>query len=406
MQVFRARWLVPVDRPPIENGAMVIEHGRIVDVGPASTVKDPGEVCDLGDCIVLPGFVNAHTHLELTCYRGRLSPRPFWDWIEDLIALRREGDASRRERDSIATGAAESLACGVTCVGDISRQGIQVEALRASPIRKVCFLELISGASQPPSDPASLAALLDEISSRFESERLILGVSPHAPYTVSPDHLRETAALARRRQTAVTMHVAETREEIEWMESGGGRVAAFLSKYDLPTAKADPPGSVPRMLAASAILDASPLLVHLNYADDETLNAIARTGASVAWCPRAHAYFGHTDHRWPDMMDAGINVCVGTDSMASNTTLSILDELRDVRRRRPDVDPDVVLAMGTLRGAAALGLDSRIGSLTPGKLADFVCVPWTAGAPGDPIRNLLEADAKPAGTWIGGDRAA
>ena len=211
MEVFHARWLVPITEAPIEDGALAVDQGRIIEVGKADSVSG-GTIRDLGDCILLPGFVNGHTHLELTCYRGCLAPGPLWEWFERLMALRRRPGATEEEREAVRVGAEESLAAGVTCVGDISRTGIHVGALRSSPIRKVCFLELISGASAPPNDVESLASMLDDASPFAEPHRLVLGISPHALYTVTWEDLVGAGALAAERLAPVTIHLLETAE--------------------------------------------------------------------------------------------------------------------------------------------------------------------------------------------------
>jgi aminodeoxyfutalosine deaminase len=443
-QVYRARWVLPITSPPIERGAIAIEDGRIVGVGPASDISGDS-VVDLGDCLLLPGFVNAHTHLEATCYRGLIPPQPLWQWFFALLALRTRPDTAERERAAVAAGAAQSLAAGVTCVGDISRTGINVEALRPSPIRKLCFLELISGASQPPNDVESLeksyqlSAISDQPEGRsyqpsaisYQPEGqddhpssfihhppLMVGLSPHALYTVTWDDLVGAAALARRHDVPVTVHVLETPEEAEWLAGGGGFLEDFLVRCRLATAGMNVTGGAIERLTRSGLMDCRPLLAHVNYIDQESCGTaapgcvappgegffarLAASRASVAWCPRSHRFFGHAPHRWRGMLAAGVNVCLGTDSLASNESLSILDELRYVRTLAPDFPPHELLAMATIRGAAALRLDGIIGSLEVGKLADFIAMPFDAAAPADPSANLLDGAENFTGVWIGG----
>jgi aminodeoxyfutalosine deaminase len=408
-QVYRARWVLPVTSPPIERGAIVVEDGRIVAVGPAEDVGGVGTI-DLGDSILLPGFVNAHTHLEATGYCGQIPPQPLWQWFFALLALRSRPDTAERERAGVAAGAAQSLAAGVTCVGDISRTGINVAALRPSPIRKVCFLELISGASQPPNDVESLeksyqlSALSYQPEGKGAYPSLVVGFSPHALYTVTWDDLVGAAALARRHGVLVTIHVLETPEEAEWLATGRGFLEDFLVRCRLATAGMNVSGGAIERLTRSGLMDCRPLLAHVNYIADDELGRLAASRASVAWCPRSHRFFGHAPHRWREMLAAGVNVCLGTDSLASNESLSILDELRYVRTLAPDFAPRGLLTMATIRGAAALRLDRAIGSLEVGKLADFIAIPFDATAPADPSANLLDGAEKVAGVWIGGAR--
>lgn len=403
MDLYRARWLLPIEREPIENGAILVNGDRIAAIG-----RDPqpraDTIHDLGDCILLPGFVNAHTHLELSCYQCRLSPAPLWEWLEQLVTLRRQPDADQAERAAVLDGAAQSLAAGVTCVGDISRTGLNADILRASPIRKVCFLELFSGASQPPSDAASLSRVFEHAAMHAEPDRLIVGLSPHAPYSVGWSDLAGAIELADTYRLPLTMHLLETRDEQQWLESGGGPLAAFLARFGLPNAQSDQPRSARDILSRSGLLDRAPLLAHVNHADDDLLNLLAGTRASVVWCPRTHAFFGHSPHRWRDMLSLGINVCLGTDSLASAPSLSILDEVRFLRRLEPNTRPDLLLEMATRRAALGLHLSDRLGTLTRGKYADFIAIPWDSTAPIDPFHNILDGKSPVVSTWINGRR--
>ncbi|HVP13570.1 MAG TPA: amidohydrolase family protein [Phycisphaerae bacterium] len=400
--VYKARWVLPIEGLPIDNGAIAVDEGRLVDVGKARAIS-AGTIHDLGDCILLPGFVNAHTHLELSCYRGMVPPMPLWEWFERLMTLIYGPGGPKPGQESVLAGAAESLAAGVTCVGDISRTGVHIATLRSSPIRKVCFLELISGAMQPPNDAASLAAMLDQAMTACQPDVLRLGVSPHTLYTVTWSDLCKAGDLARERRVPLTIHLAETSDEVEWLVHGTGPLADMLSKWKLPCASSSIRGSAIELLKMAGLLRLKPLLAHVNYISSREVASLAASQATVVWCPRSHRFFGHEPHRWQKMLAAGINVCIGTDSLASNETLSILDELRFVRRSVPAAEPDLLLEMGTIRGAKGLGLDARIGTLQLGKWADFAVVPWDAHGPRLPAANLLDGNQCVTRVWIGGD---
>lgn len=407
MDIYRARWIVPVEGLPIENGVLVVDGGRIARVSAEAKsdgLSDPvgAVVHDLGDCILLPGFVNAHTHLELTCYRGKLSPGPLWTWLERLTALRLKPEAVDEERDAVRLGSAESLASGVTCVGDISRTGLAVASLKDSPIRKVCFLELFSGASQPPNDARSLAALFEKLVELSEPPQLTIGISPHAVYSVTQDELTAATGLAEERNAPLTIHLLETEEEVAWLAEGTGVVVDVLQRFKLPNAAVKLDVDVMKLLEQVGVLTGSPLLAHVNYVTDDQIDRLAISQATVVWCPRAHRFFGHKNHRWRDMLSQGINVCIGTDSAASNESLSILDELREVRRQARDESPDIILEMGTIRGAAGLGLNDLVGSLKIGKRADFITIPLDPDGNADPILNLLDGGNAVNGVWVDG----
>ncbi len=427
----RARWVLPIDAPPIENGFVRIDGRRIAEVGRATPSRtDRAE--DLGDAILLPGLINAHAHLELSCYAGLLPPGPLWDWLAGLIALRRQPGAAARERQAIVDGANESLRAGVTCVADISRGGDTAAALAGHPIRKVCFVELISGASTPPSDPDELRERLDR-ARRAADERTLVGVSPHSFYNVSWDDLRRMAALAAEEDLPVTMHVAETRDELDWLESGSGAVAGFLARFGKPGAGGGVRGAPSELLHRCGLSRLRPLLAHVNYVSDVEIEALARMRCPVVFCPRAHAFFGHAPHRWRDLLASGVNVCLGTDGLASNRSLSMLDEIRALyvsaaahsrwppldkggvessSSTRPDSDPAAATAdalapllfeMATRRAAAALGLSDVCGTLTPGKAADLIAASPPRPA-ADPWSALLDPNCRVRDVWIDGRR--
>lgn len=412
MVIYRARWVLPVVSPPIENGAIAVEKGRIAGVGRAAEVIDraassgsvPSDDQDLGDVILLPGMVNAHTHLELGGFAGRCSARNLWDWLDELVALNRGADADARRRWAVMDGARASLAAGVTCVGDISRTGMNVELLRDAPIRKVCFVELISGALQRPNDAVSLRKMIEESLPVADGDKLWLGVSPHSLYNVTPDDFAAAAVLAAENGLPLTTHVLETTDEADWLSHGGGRIADFLSRFGpdrlAPTFSSEPVD----LLARIGALNRSTLLAHVNYVTDEQIARIVAAGANVVWCPRTHGFFGHRPHRWRDMVAAGANVCLGTDSLASAASLSVLDEARFLAAAESDAPAQTLLEMVTSRAAAALGLGDCIGSLRPGHRADFITIPWDAGGPDDPTNNVIRGHRRVESTWIGGRR--
>jgi len=397
----RARVVVPIEGAAIEDGAVRIEDGKIAAVGRWSELGGAGRVEDLGDVGLLPGFVNAHTHLELTCYAGRVDPGPFWDWIERLIALRRETGSAERERASIVEGARMSLEAGVTCVGDISRSGWSAASLRGTPIRRVCFVELISGASTPPGDPDELIEAVRAADAAAD-ELTTIGVSPHAFFSVSWNDLRRTVAIAAESDRPITMHVAETAEEIDWLSGGGGRVSEFLERYGLPNASAVIRGGYMELLHRALMTRLRPLLAHANYTSDDELRMLAETRCSVAYCPRAHVFFGYGRHRWREMAAAGINVCVGTDSLASNSSLSVLDELRLLARSDGGIRAEALLEMGTLCGARALGIEETCGSLRAGKSADMTAIELGRLAGENMLESLLEGAGPVRAVWVRG----
>ncbi len=399
--MLKSRYVVPVDGPVIEDGAMFIYEGRIADVGRATDLH-PTPVIDYGDAVICPGFVNAHTHLELTHLEGRVPPSPdFVHWLKRLTGLLMVQPATPDNvAEAVRAGIVRSLAAGVTTIGDITRRPAwSRKPLAASPIRAVSFGEVIA--------MGRLRIQLNErleaaASVEYQSNRMRIGISPHAPYTIEPDGLRACAERARRMNAPLCIHLAETAEEATFTRSRSGRFKEFLQEMgiwdeDIPLADCSPI----ELCQTTGVLGKRTVIAHGNYLCDEDIQNIAESGPSVAYCPRTHHAFGHPPHRFREMLRAGINVCIGTDSLASNPSLSILDELRFLRQQHPEVAAHDLMAMGTIRGAAALGYGDEVGSLTVGKAADMVVIPIETGAD---WATILESNRAPAAVYIDGVR--
>jgi aminodeoxyfutalosine deaminase len=402
--IVKARFVVPVDGPPIENGTVHFEGGHIVAVGPASQFAVRG-VIEYGDAVILPGFVNAHTHLELSLLAGRVPPSSdFVDWLRRLIAARTEDlqsadDAAEYFVRAVRVGITESVSSGVTTVGDITASPrITRPVLADSPIRALSFGEVIAMGKGRDLLPMRLNAAADF---EHQSERLRVGVSPHAPYSVEPAGLRECGQRARVADMPLCVHMAETADEERFIRSGEGPFAEFLADLGLWDENIAHSDCTPvELLGATGVLGSQTLLAHANYVSDHDIELIAAAGASVVYCPRTHAAFGHPPHRVRDMLRAGVNVCLGTDSLASNPSLSILDELRFLHSEWHDVAPDDLLAMGTIRGARALGFGDSVGSLAPGKSADLAVIPLPPSAMD--WHEILSSPQSPVAVYVGG----
>lgn len=395
--------MVPVEGPPIEDAAVEIRRGIIMAVGPAGGVGQP--VTDLGDVVLLPGFVNAHTHLELSRLAGRVPTEGgFVDWIGRLTAaIQTWADAEPVIAGSIRAGVRQSLAAGVTAVGDITRRPLLTRpVLRDGLLRVVSFGEVIALGSLRKRLAARLA---DAADCSCASERMRIGVSPHSPYTVEPEGLRACVRRAEESALPLCIHLAETPEEAAFTQRHEGPLREALKRAGVWDDRVPCPGQSPvELAAASGVLRGTTILAHVNYASDDEILRIAGSGAHVAYCPRTHRAFGHPPHRFRDMLAAGINVCVGTDSLASNPSLSVLDELRFLRGEHPDVSAETLIGLGTMNGAQALGWADRIGSLTPGKDADLVAVSFDPRGAADPLANILRSSVPPVETWVRGRR--
>ncbi len=403
-----ADWVVTMAGPPIRCGRVVIESGRIAAVGPADEVALRGKHLPLGQSILLPGLVNAHCHLELSAYHGALAASDLWSWLESLVRLRLKPDAAAREQAAVPAAVQSMVEAGTTCVGDISRAAWLPEFLTRSRLRKVCYIEMISGALLPPADVEQLRQRLDVLPS--DDPLLVKAISPHSPYTVIAQDLRSCGDLAMRAAMPLAFHLAETPEEVEWLRGGTGPVQQWHARLFR-----DPPRS-PRAGPTRYALDTglwhapATALIHMNYADDwlDLFTVPASRRPAVVYCPRSHAYFGHQAHPYRAMLDAGLAVAIGTDSAASHgldetRPLSVLDELRWLHARHPDVPAKTLLEMGTVHAAGALGLSDRIGSLAAGRQADLVAFAVESPRIADPLEAVLEGTHQPSLVCLAGE---
>ncbi|MEM6315360.1 MAG: amidohydrolase family protein [Planctomycetota bacterium] len=356
-----------------------IEGGRIVEVG----VGLDGVVTDLGDVTLLPGLVNAHTHLELSlCEPGPAPAGGFVEWVVGLRA-RSKLDGTNdplHAAQAIRRGVAESMAHGVTCVGDITRlPRLTRPTLADAPIRSVSYGEVLAPSAKAHLADAQVAAAIDDA---HASDRLTVGISPHAPYSV------ERAGWEACMATGLPMstHLAELTEEAEYVRGRTGPFEDLIKQLGgwangLPTFD----GSPVAFVASIGLLEKSTVLAHVNYVDDADLDRLAAGNSSVAFCPRTHAFFRHPPHRWREMLDRGINVCLGTDSRASSPDLDLRAECRLLLGQADDA---TLLRLATVNAADALGVDA--GRIAPGAHADLIAVA------GDVF------DGEVVGRWVGG----
>jgi cytosine/adenosine deaminase-related metal-dependent hydrolase len=374
-----ARWVFPVDGPPVERGVVTVRGEWISDV--ASRGHRTADI-DLGNAAILPGFVNAHTHLDLSGLRGKCPPSPdFTGWLRQVIAHRRATAPEQTQAD-IRAGLAECLRYGTTLVGDIASGGASWDALAEAPLRAVVYYELL-GLSE---ERAATAWEAWKWWHRARPRRRYCrpGVSPHAPYSVRSS-LFLGAATA---DMPVATHLAETRAELWLLGDRCGPFVAFLKDLGVwsPDGLAEGPDHVLRLMNGL-----NPVaFAHGNYLRPD---APVPDNGTIVYCPRTHAAFGHPPHPFRDFQANGVRVAIGTDSLASNPDLDILAEARFVHAHYPDVPGLDLLGMATLDGAEALGWADVTGSLTPEKSADLVVLPLPDRDAADPHRLLFESDA-------------
>lgn len=370
-ETYTARWLFPIDAPPLERGTITIAHDKIVAVETHGT-RTPA--VDLGNAAIVPGFVNAHTHLDLTGARGLCPPMPdFTQWLRSVIAFRRARTTEQVQAD-IATGIAEGFRYGATLIGDIASGGASWDLLTDAKGRFVVFHELLGLTEEGAKQGWQNTKLW--LSQRNTHELCYAGVSPHAPYSVHRTQYSVLGTLA----LPIATHLAETNEELQLLRDHTGPFVEFLKLLGVW----NPDGLIADPWTVIGALPRG-LFVHGNYLDPATPFLPTQT---VVVCPRTHAAFAHPHHPFPKM---NVRVALGTDSLASNPDLDILAEARFLRRHYPEVEPAAIMRMLTLSGAEALGFDNVTGSLTVGKSADLVIMPLPSDDRDDPHDLLLDS---------------
>ena len=385
MKILTAEYVLPIASEPVKDGAVVIEDGSIAAVGPLPEIKKrfplaPAE--DLGAAAILPGFVNCHSHLEITAMRGLLDDfeHDFYTWLITLTK-NRSGLSDEEIKLAALAGAAEGAAAGVTCFGDIGRFGeAGLYALKTIGLRGVVFQET---EFSPDNENAGkdFDILIEKTNKLAErsTDLVEVGISPHSPYTVSRrlfEMIADHAAACRRK---ITIHAAESVEEDELLRCGTGFFSGIYEKFG---ARWESPMQSPvEFLESTGILAVRPLLAHCVMASETDLEIVRSTGSAVAHCPKSNAKFGHGYAPLEAMLERKIATGLGSDSVASNNACDMIEEARfaALAARNRDgrarfVSSKEVLEAATLGGARALGLDDRVGSLEPGKQADITVV--------------------------------
>ncbi len=383
--LYTARWIVPVSAPPIENGAIAVGGETIVAMGRGSALAaefPAAELRDLGNAAVLPGLINAHSHLELTVMRGFLEREEgdFLSWLRKLTTARREQLSSEDLYISAAWGACEAIAAGITCVADASDSGYAcIKALRDVGLRATVFQE--SFGPDPQYARENFEKLKAEISRLREFETLLVsvGVSPHAVYTVSGPQLELISDFALAEDLPLMMHAAESAAEEMLVRQGRGPFAEGFAKRGFSWSKAGV--STIQYLRQHGILETRPLLAHCINVDESDIALIELAGAKVAHCPRSNAKLAHGRAPLNRLLKRGVAVGLGSDSVASNNSCDILEEARfailsaradtNISPEFPLLSATAAIRLATLGGACAVGRKGQTGELKPGQQADF-----------------------------------
>ena len=385
--IIRATAVATMDGPPIEDGGVVISGDRIVDVGKFSDIErrhSHQKIVDLGQQALLPGLINAHCHLDYTCLRWKIPrPKSFTEWIRSINAEKAKLSPHDYVR-SIKEGFAEARRFGTTAVANVT--AFPELASKIDPQIRTWWLgELID-----VRDPDRATEIVNLAVDQLKSQKY-WGLAPHAPFTASAELFRRCAEVAQREDILLTTHLAESSEEMSMFRDAKGELYEFLKGLgrDMGDCGRATPlkeflGRVgsshrPRSIAVNRPY----LLVHLNELVDNDFDLLSTSGRafSVVHCPRSHAYFGHSPFQFQRLRKAGFNLCLGTDSLASNENLSLFAEMQVFQLAFPDVSTEEILRMITVNPARALGEETALGRIQSGFMADLIAVPVKRSTP-------------------------
>ncbi|HEX7174327.1 MAG TPA: amidohydrolase family protein [Pyrinomonadaceae bacterium] len=398
--LYCASWLLPITSAPVRDGAVAVRGGQIVGVGTRDEITrrfPAADLNDFGEAAILPGLVNCHSHLELTVMRGYLEREEnnFPAWLQKLTIARNEWMTAEDRYVSAAWGAVEAARAGVTCVGDASDTAAPcVRALRHAGLRGVVYQEVFGPDARTSGEQFAKLREKVERERAGESELVTLGVSPHAPYSVSAPLFEAVAQYARAENLPLMVHAAESEAEEQFMREGRGPLAEGLRRRGIEWSA--PGVSSIQYLARLGVTGPRTLLAHCVRADDADVATLAASGTRVAHCPKSNAKFGHGRAPFAAFLRAGVLTGLGSDSVASNNTCDLLEEgrfavlaSRAAGERLADermVGADEALRAATLAGAWALGFGGLTGALEEGLQADL-CVFSLAGAHQTPVHD-------------------
>ena len=413
MRVLSADWVCPVSGPPIADGCIVVDGDRIVRVEMSAP---EGPVEDFPGCALIPGFVNTHTHLELTVMRGFLENLPFASWIRQLTRTKYECLSRDDLEVSARLGALECLAAGVTCVGEVMDIGSGWDAMRETGLRGVAYQEVFGPGEDSAEESAADLRRKIAVLAPEQSDLQRFGVSPHAPYTVSPRLYGLVREIADAEELPMAVHVAESAAETLFVRDAAGPFADALRARTIGV-RAQGVGPL-AYLERLGILGERTLAIHAIEVEAGDIQRLAGSGTPVAHCPKSNLKLGHGIAPVDELLCAGVVIGLGTDSVASNNTVDMFEEMRTavLLQRSRTGDPAAIgaaraLEMATLGGARSLGLDRHLGSLEPGKLADVVVVDLKSAATQpvfDPVDAIVFSAnrANLRAVFLGGERVS
>jgi len=379
MLLLRAPYILTMAGSPIKDGAVVVDEDKIFFVGPEKEIRQnyPSvEVIDLPNSVLLPGFVNAHAHLELTSLRDFPYPGNFTHWIETLVQKKAETSDLDYEK-GLRAGIQESLRSGTTTIGDHVSFNTDLTTLIQSPLRGVLFLEVLGVVPEVAEEILKFAENFEAIFSNASNKMRVIA-SPHSAHALDLEILQKVLKSDR---SLFSIHLAESAEEDQLFKQKKGPLADFIRRKNVGANNYLPlQNSAVQYLNAQHLLSSKILAIHCNYVDETDIALLSQNQMSVVHCPSSHAYFSHQRFPLEKLLKQEINIALGTDSLASGSSLSMLDQIRLVRENYPEIKAEKWLEIATLGGAKALHLDHEIGSIEVGKKADLIGIslnsPW------------------------------
>jgi cytosine/adenosine deaminase-related metal-dependent hydrolase len=422
--IIRARTIVTMDGPPIENGAIALSEGRIVDVAKLDEIKArrTGEVVDLDDQALLPGLINGHCHLDYTCLRGKISPhRSFTDWIRAINT--KKGKLSPEDYlASLDQGFTEAKKFGTTAVANLTAFPELVPRIHTR-IRTWWFAELIDVRAPMAADGdltplrSQVSQLVDRALAQMQSVEH-WGLAPHALFTASKDLYQRCEEIARQQNALLTTHLAESREEMQMFHDASGPLYEFLKSIGRRMDDCGNKTPLERFLdligrggspnCAGAIEVNRPdhhwIIAHLNELAESDFELLERSASKfhIVHCPRSHDYFGHGPFEFERLRSLGFNICLGTDSLASNEDLSLFAEMRAFQKKFPRISPRQILQMVTVNPARALRAENTLGQIRPGFEADLIAIPCSGVT--DVFEQIIAFDSPVSWAMVNGER--
>lgn len=388
--LIRAKWVLPVISQPILDGGVEIKNQKIVNVGRFKDVSKEAVLAkfiDFEETVVLPALVNAHTHLELSALRFKLSPAfgDFVSWVRNVIKLRQELSLIDI-RESARMVLYHLWRDGIGIIGDVGNTAITLDLLCKSPFYGYFFQEVISFKG---------GYNLKEIQLKAPSSNFKITYSAHAPYSVSSLLLQAIKSYNKKRKRIFCLHCAESLEEKEFLEKGEGSIKELLKERGQWDENFIPPGLSPiKYLDSLKLLDEETLLVHVIHIDEEDLKILKRAKTKICICLRSNLFIGVGIPKIKELLSAGLDICLGTDSFASNDKLSIWEEMKTVYTYYPDISPEEILKMATFNGAKALGFD-KMGAIFPGYSPHILIVEvrdYLSEKPEEMLRSLINSE--------------